>query len=104
MHQLKTNLATFAWVALGAAIIMIASLTAPIDWLRPQPGSETAGMITIPTATPGGRSTDIPEIYYTVQVGDSCAGIAYFFGITVTDIIVANNLDHVEKRHPYGLF
>jgi LysM repeat protein len=54
--------------------------------------SETAGAGETPTpgddATPGGSGTT-----YTVQSGDFCGTIAEEFGITVEELIAANDLD-----------
>ena len=44
----------------------------------------------IPTLVPS--ETPLPPIDYTVRSGDTCGGIAVFFGVSVQSIVVQNNL------------
>lgn len=48
--------------------------------------TETLPPTAIPTETP------LPPFDYTVRAGDTCGGIAVFFGVSVQSIVVLNNL------------
>jgi LysM repeat protein len=45
-----------------------------------------------PTLTPIPTETPLPPIEYVVRAGDTCGGIAVFFGVSVQSIVVQNNL------------
>ncbi|HTX80299.1 MAG TPA: LysM peptidoglycan-binding domain-containing protein [Longilinea sp.] len=45
-----------------------------------------------PTATPQPTFTPLPPISYTIQSGDLCSGLAYFYNVTVQSIIDLNHL------------
>lgn len=47
----------------------------------------------IPTFTPSPTATELPPFDYTVAAGDTCAGIAFTFGVSYQSIIILNNLD-----------
>jgi len=49
----------------------------------PTPATPTATDLPLPTATP---------MTYTVQAGDTCAGIAFTFGVSIQSIVLLNNL------------
>lgn len=44
----------------------------------------------IPTLIP--TETPLPPLDYTVRAGDTCGGIAVFFGVSVQSIVIQNNL------------
>ncbi len=48
--------------------------------------TETLAPTAIPTETP------LPPIPYTVRAGDTCGGLAVFFGVSVQSIVTLNNL------------
>jgi LysM repeat protein/ribosomal protein L40E len=48
--------------------------------------TETSTPTLIPTETP------LPPVEYKVRTGDTCGGIAVFFGVSVQSIVVLNNL------------
>ncbi|HSA99635.1 MAG TPA: LysM peptidoglycan-binding domain-containing protein [Anaerolineales bacterium] len=48
--------------------------------------TETLAPTALPTQTP------LPPLDYTVKTGDTCGGLAVFFGVSVQSIVVANNL------------
>ena len=79
--------------------------------VTPQPTSETPGADQTPNAseTPGGEETATPGdsatpggggTTYTVQAGDFCGTIADQFGITVEELIAANDLDEACTIFP----
>ncbi len=45
------------------------------------------------TSTAVPTPTELPPFEYTVKAGDTCGGIAFFFGISVQSIVILNNLD-----------
>ena len=53
--------------------------------------SPTATEIFTSTAVP--TPTEQPPFEYTVKAGDTCGGIAFFFGVSVQSIVILNNLD-----------
>ncbi len=55
----------------------------------PQP---TPTMTPLPTSTLAIGPTPIPRTTYTVQPGDTLAGIARFYGLNITDLMEANGL------------
>lgn len=56
----------------------------------PQPTPTPTSM---PTATlPAGLSTAVPRLTYTIRSGDTLAGIARFYGLTIVDLMQVNGL------------
>ena len=51
--------------------------------ITPTPETPTPTDIPLPTPTP---------VSYTVQAGDTCAGIAFTFGVSIQSIVLLNNL------------
>ena len=51
--------------------------------ITPTPETPTPTDIPLPTSTP---------VSYTVQAGDTCAGIAFTFGVSIQSIVLLNNL------------
>lgn len=48
-----------------------------------------------PTNTPAPTPTPPPPVQYSVKAGDTCGGIAERFGVTLTELTAANQLDPV---------
>lgn len=57
----------------------------PTTTITPTP-TDTPIPTDIPTETP------LPPLDYTVRAGDTCGGIAVFFGVSVQSIVIQNNL------------
>jgi len=89
------------FITLGAAIIFlvlqsntpaeVADATMQVGTATPSPTiTETPTASPSPTQAP--TWTPLPPIDYIVKPGESCAGIAASFGVSVQSIILANNL------------
>ncbi len=83
------------WLALAAlagiailvfAIIKVVGPTAAVATEAP------AVAVEIPSATEAPAATEPPPIQYSVQAGETCASIAAFYGVTIQDLIVLNDL------------
>jgi len=103
---------TFSLPAALGLLALFLTLAAVIVFLVLQggPPTETGGEVTPPTATitttptitltPSPTSTTtlaptwtpLPNLEYVVQPGDSCVDVAAIFGVSVTSIILENNL------------
>ena len=89
------------FLTLGAVVVfLVLNSNSPVEVaeITPESGTPTASptvtetpTITL-TATQAATWTPLPPIDYTVRPGDSCAGIAAAFGVSVQSIILENNL------------
>jgi len=72
---------------IGGQIVEPTAVVTPTNTatVTPTP-TETSTPTLIPTETP------LPPIDYKVRSGDTCGGIAVFFGVSVQSIVVLNNL------------
>lgn len=90
------------FITLGAVVIfLVLQPGQPADAtgeLTPESGTATASpTVTVTptitqTATQAPTFTPLPPFEYTVNPGDSCAGVAASFGVSVQSIILENNL------------
>jgi LysM repeat protein len=66
--------------------------------LIPQP---TPTPTPYPTATLGAAvSTDVPRLTYTIHAGDTLAGIANFYGVTINDLMEVNGITDANSIRP----
>jgi LysM repeat protein len=88
-------------ITLGAVVVfLVLQSETPEETIGtlPEVGTATASPTVTetptvtPTATEGPTWTPLPPIEYTVKPGDSCAGVAAAFGVSVQSIILENNL------------
>ena len=89
------------FLTLGAVVIFLilnSNTNGDIPEISPEAGTATSSpTITVTptittTATQAPTWTPLPPFEYTVNPGDSCAGVAASFGVSVQSIILENNL------------